>query len=80
MEFIALGGTALFLVIISYTSSYEAALTCMALAVSCCGFHNSGILVNPQDIAPKHAGSVFGKLPDYYIHKYLLLHLFIEVV
>ncbi|ESO96227.1 hypothetical protein LOTGIDRAFT_176626, partial [Lottia gigantea] len=32
----------------------------MAIAISCCGFHNSGILVNPQDIAPKHAGSVFG--------------------
>ncbi|XP_067678257.1 voltage-gated purine nucleotide uniporter SLC17A9-like isoform X1 [Haliotis asinina] len=60
MQFIALGGTALFLVIITYTTSYEAALICMALSVCCCGFHNSGILVNPQDIAPKHAGSVFG--------------------
>ena len=55
-------GTAFFLVIISYTTTYTGALVCMALAVACCGFHNSGILVNPQDIAPKHAGSVFGKL------------------
>ena len=53
-------GTAFFLVVISYTDSYEGALFCMASAVACCGFHNSGILVNPQDIAPKHAGSVFG--------------------
>lgn len=53
-------GTAFFLVIISYTNTYGGALTCMAAAVACCGFHNSGILVNPQDIAPKHAGSVFG--------------------
>ena len=53
-------GTAFFLVVISYTNSYEGALFCMASAVACCGFHNSGILVNPQDIAPKHAGSVFG--------------------
>ncbi|XP_041356795.1 solute carrier family 17 member 9-like [Gigantopelta aegis] len=60
MQSIALYGTATFLVLISYTSSYEGSLTCMALAVSCCGFHNSGVLVNPQDIAPKHAGSVFG--------------------
>ena len=60
MQSIALYGTAFFLVLISYTSSYGGSLTCMALAVSCCGFHNSGVLVNPQDIAPKHAGSVFG--------------------
>lgn len=59
---IALCGTALFLVLISFTGSYHSALICMALAVSCCGFHNSGILVNPQDIAPRHAGAVFGKL------------------
>ncbi|CAL1545000.1 unnamed protein product [Lymnaea stagnalis] len=57
---VALCGTALFLFIISYASSYSACLMCMALAVACCGFHNSGIMVNPQDIAPKHAGSVFG--------------------
>ncbi|XP_052775661.1 solute carrier family 17 member 9-like isoform X1 [Mya arenaria] len=60
MNTITMLGTAFFLVVISYTTSYEGALVCMALAVACCGFHNSGILVNPQDIAPKHAGSVFG--------------------
>lgn len=58
---VALCGTALFLFLISYASSYSSCLLCMALAVSCCGFHNSGILVNPQDIAPKHAGAVFGE-------------------
>ncbi|KAK7482245.1 hypothetical protein BaRGS_00026488 [Batillaria attramentaria] len=60
METIALCGTSVFLIFISYTTSYYGALFCMAMAVSCCGFHNSGILVNPQDIAPRHAGSVFG--------------------
>ncbi|KAJ8305773.1 hypothetical protein KUTeg_016318 [Tegillarca granosa] len=60
MESIALLGTSASLVLISYTSSYGGALFFMALAVACCGFHNSGILVNPQDIAPHHAGSVFG--------------------
>ncbi|ESP00567.1 hypothetical protein LOTGIDRAFT_112031, partial [Lottia gigantea] len=60
MESVALLGTSCFLVLISYTTTYAGSLTCMAIAISCCGFHNSGILVNPQDIAPKHAGSVFG--------------------
>lgn len=60
MNTITMLGTATFLVVISYTTTYTGALVCMALAVCCCGFHNSGILVNPQDIAPKHAGSVFG--------------------
>ncbi|CAG5133071.1 unnamed protein product [Candidula unifasciata] len=60
METVALCGTAFFLFVISYASSYLSCLICMALAVACCGFHNSGILVNPQDIAPKHAGAVFG--------------------
>jgi len=32
----------------------------MACTVACCGFHNAGIMVNPQDLAPRHAGSVFG--------------------
>ncbi|XP_078317046.1 voltage-gated purine nucleotide uniporter SLC17A9-like isoform X2 [Crassostrea virginica] len=60
MESIALCGTASALVFLSYTSTYGSALVLMAIAVACCGFHNSGILVNPQDIAPSHAGSVFG--------------------
>ncbi|KAI8773926.1 solute carrier family 17 member 9-like [Biomphalaria glabrata] len=60
METVALCGTAFFLFMISYASSYTSCLIVMALAVACCGFHNSGIFVNPQDIAPKHAGSIFG--------------------
>jgi ACS family sodium-dependent inorganic phosphate cotransporter-like MFS transporter 9 len=32
----------------------------MSCAVFCCGFHNAGIMVNPQDLAPKYAGAVFG--------------------
>ena len=60
METISQLGTALALVVISYTNSYTGALTCMALAVALSSVHNSGGLVNPQDIAPRHAGSVFG--------------------
>ncbi|XP_077493901.1 major facilitator superfamily transporter 18 [Amblyomma americanum] len=39
---------------------YSWALLCVSLAVACSGFHNSGVFINPQDIAPLHAGSVFG--------------------
>jgi ACS family sodium-dependent inorganic phosphate cotransporter-like MFS transporter 9 len=32
----------------------------MTVAIAATGFHNNAILVNPQDLAPKHSGSVFG--------------------
>ena len=32
----------------------------MTLCLFCAGFHNAAVLVNPQDLAPKHSGSVFG--------------------
>lgn len=34
----------------------------MAMAIACSGFHNSGILLNPQDIAPLHGGQVYGEV------------------
>ena len=57
---ISLFGTGIALLCLCTTSHYGAGLFCMAVAVACCGIHNSGILINPQDIAPKYAGSVFG--------------------
>lgn len=56
----ALGGASVSLILLGYTSSFEAALACMTITIGCCGFHSGGILVNPQDIAPAYAGSVFG--------------------
>ncbi|XP_064490218.1 voltage-gated purine nucleotide uniporter SLC17A9-like isoform X2 [Ornithodoros turicata] len=41
-------------------SDFGTALFCVTLAVASSGFHNSGVFINPQDIAPLHAGSVFG--------------------
>lgn len=41
-------------------SDYGTALFFVTLAVAASGFHNSGVFINPQDIAPLHAGSVFG--------------------
>ncbi|XP_071136553.1 voltage-gated purine nucleotide uniporter SLC17A9-like [Mytilus edulis] len=60
IETISLLGTAVPLILISYMSTFQGALFCVVFAVASCGLHNSGILINPQDIAPKHAGSVFG--------------------
>lgn len=58
--FISLIGSGFFLICISYTHTYSTSLFIMACTVACCGFHNAGIMVNPQDLAPKYAGSVFG--------------------
>lgn len=29
------------------------------------GFHSSAVMVNPQDLAPKHSGSVFGLMNTF---------------
>ncbi|CAG2057536.1 unnamed protein product, partial [Timema podura] len=41
-------------------TEYQWALVCVSVAIAATGFHNCGITVNPQDLAPKHSGSVFG--------------------
>ena len=61
MKTISVGGVGFFLILVGYSKSYYASLTLMALAIACGGFHGGGILVNPQDLAPKYSGSVFGK-------------------
>jgi len=40
--------------------SFSLALLLMTLCLFFAGFHNSAVIVNPQDLAPKHSGSVFG--------------------
>jgi hypothetical protein len=45
----------------------------MAIAVAGCGFHSSGIQVNPQDIAPKHAGSVFGMVHTIHFDEIVIM-------
>ena len=57
---VSLLGSGFFLVLISQVNTYASSLFIMACCVACCGFHNAGIMVNPQDLAPKYAGSVFG--------------------
>lgn len=58
---IALAGLGTCLALVTLCKSYETTLFVFAVALFVNGFHNAGILTNPQDIAPRHAGSVFGK-------------------
>lgn len=60
IEVICLGSQALGLVLIAQITNYYWALLCMTVAIAATGFHNNAIIVNPQDLAPKHSGSVFG--------------------
>ncbi|XP_013421814.1 solute carrier family 17 member 9 isoform X1 [Lingula anatina] len=60
MQSLCFLGTALFLFLLSFMHTFHTSLFCVAVGVMCCGFHNSGVLVNVQDIAPQFAGSVFG--------------------
>ncbi|PVD23171.1 hypothetical protein C0Q70_16434 [Pomacea canaliculata] len=53
-------GCSLFLLLISFVSDYYSTLLCMTLAVASCGFYSSSLAINPVDIAPRHAGAVFG--------------------
>ncbi|VDL94508.1 unnamed protein product [Schistocephalus solidus] len=66
---IALFGTSLFLLILPRLQTFMLSLICLGLAVACCGFHSSGILLNPQDIAPLHGGKVFGKSVAFHIYR-----------
>ncbi|XP_047105801.1 solute carrier family 17 member 9 [Schistocerca piceifrons] len=59
-EVFCLGLQAIGLVLIPLAGNYKWALVWVSLAIGSTGFHNNAILVNPQDLAPKHSGSVFG--------------------
>ena len=60
LETVSLGGVAIFGILLPYCESFFMALMCSGLAIALQTFHNSGVLIVPQDIAPKYSGSVFG--------------------
>jgi len=60
MQIIAMAGSGFFASLLPYCTQFSHAVLCAGVAVSVLTFHHSGVLVNPQDIAPKYAGSVFG--------------------
>jgi len=41
-------------------TSFWLAVFCLTCVIASSGFHNNAVMVNPQDLAPKLAGSVFG--------------------
>ena len=41
-------------------TTFYPALFFISLALFAVGFHSAGSLLSPQDIAPKHSGSIFG--------------------
>lgn len=57
---IVLFGSSIFLLILSTLDNYYSSLACMAFALACLGFHCSGVLLNPQDMAPNHGGQLYG--------------------
>ncbi|KAH8863304.1 Solute carrier family 17 member 9 [Schistosoma japonicum] len=57
---VVLVGSSVFLVILSSLDNYYESLVCMAFALACLGFHCSGVLLNPQDMAPEHGGQLYG--------------------
>jgi hypothetical protein len=62
MQSVCFAGSGICLLALAAVSSYEASLVLLTLVLACNAFHNAGVLVNAQDIAPNYAGSVFGAL------------------
>lgn len=55
-------GGALFMILINKSQSFSQALFCMMMAMSLNALGNSGVAVTPQDMSPKFAGTLFGKI------------------
>ncbi|KJE90503.1 hypothetical protein CAOG_01813 [Capsaspora owczarzaki ATCC 30864] len=60
MQGISLVGPAVCLLALCHVESPSMALILMCLVLGCGGFSTSGTMSNPQDIAPAHAGALFG--------------------
>ncbi|XP_033123676.1 solute carrier family 17 member 9-like [Anneissia japonica] len=71
------------LFIVGFSSSFQVCIFLMMMAVSGQAFANGGIINNPNDIAPKNSGSVFGIMNTFgaissfvgtYVAGYILHH------
>eukprot|EP01137_Pigoraptor_chileana_P017087 Opistho-2@74617 len=61
-RFFSLLGAAFFILLLETTDSPFLKLACVCLAMMASVFHVAGSMPNPQDIAPTHAGLVFGMM------------------
>ncbi|KAG5675181.1 hypothetical protein PVAND_005106 [Polypedilum vanderplanki] len=53
------------LLIVMNTKNFTLALTSMCICIGVLGFHNSSLMVNPQDLSPSYSGSVFGLMNTF---------------
>eukprot|EP00094_Tigriopus_californicus_P008728 TCALIF_08413-PA protein Name:"Similar to Slc17a9 Solute carrier family 17 member 9 (Mus musculus)" AED:0.16 eAED:0.16 QI:124/0.71/0.5/1/1/1/8/0/461 len=60
VEAVALLTEAVCLVLIGKATSFPVALILSTVCLFAAAFHNAACIVNPQDLAPKHCGSIFG--------------------
>ena len=50
------------MILINKSHSFSQALCCMMMAMGLNALGNSGVAVTPQDMSPKFAGTLFGKM------------------
>ena len=50
------------MILINKSATFNQALLCMMMAMSLNALGNSGVAVTPQDMSPKFAGTLFGKM------------------
>ena len=50
------------MILINKSNTFSQALFCMMMAMSLNALGNSGVAVTPQDMSPKFAGTLFGKI------------------
>lgn len=55
-------GGAMFMILINKSYTFSQALFCMMMAMSLNALGNAGSPVTPQDMSPKYAGTLFGKI------------------
>ena len=62
LQSVSMCGGALFMILINKSHSFSQALFCMMMAMGLNALGNSGVAVTPQDMSPKFAGTLFGKV------------------
>ena len=57
---VSLGGPAVLLLLLNVAETFHQTLFLLSVSMAMLSFGNAGPLQNPQDLAPKHAGALFG--------------------
>ncbi|XP_071453984.1 voltage-gated purine nucleotide uniporter SLC17A9 [Hetaerina americana] len=65
VESLCLSVEAVALCLIAGISSFHYSLMCMTIILAASGLHSNAVVVNPQDLAPKHSGIVFGLMNTF---------------